>query len=284
MKETFIIRTEWAEAIMELEPLDQATVFTNLFHFHSGNENLINLNNLTVKLVWRFIEPNLKRNIDTYDKRKVTSTQNGKLGGRPKIGENAEEKNLNNLNKPNQEPNNLTEPNETLSVLVPVSVLVSDNVIDSEKEIINESGVVPPPPHTPEKVLSILKNKKIVKNEYSGKYQTIDDLPPLQKTIDYHVCPELRLQVFRHIEQYPNKYPPDEIAKFVKYWSELNEDRNLPKWKITKQKTGTWQVASRLSTWINNNFSTNYGKSKQHISPIIEPRQGQEFSWTPRTA
>lgn len=83
MKDTFIIRTEWADAIFELDPLDQAQIFRNLFYFHQGDEAKIMLNNLTVKLVWKLIQPNLIRNIDSYDKRKETSSQNGKLGGRP---------------------------------------------------------------------------------------------------------------------------------------------------------------------------------------------------------
>ncbi len=112
MKETFIVRTEWAAAILELEPADQATIFQNLFHFHSGNENLINLNNLPVKLIWRLIEPSLIRTVEKYDKRCETSAANGKKGGRPK--KEASE-NLNNLNKPTSEPNEKAKPNESLS-------------------------------------------------------------------------------------------------------------------------------------------------------------------------
>jgi len=63
-----------------------------------------------------------------YDKRKETSSQNGKLGGRPK---KEVEENLNNLKKPNDKPNETKEPNESLSVLVNDSVLVSDSVIEN---------------------------------------------------------------------------------------------------------------------------------------------------------
>lgn len=164
------------------------------------------------------------------------------------------------------------------------SIYKQSNKVTIEQSNI-DSGVVPPP--TPKAEVAVVskktKNKKNVEEEYTGKFKTIEDLPKLNPNIDYHIDSELRLQVFRHLEKSPNKYPTDEVAKFVKYWSELNEDRNLPKWKITKQKTGTWQVASRLSNWINNNFSNN-GKSKQHISPIIEPRQGQDFGYVKRTA
>ncbi|MBK8828866.1 MAG: hypothetical protein IPO26_19930 [Saprospiraceae bacterium] len=41
-KETFIIRTEWYEAISELEPSDQATIFRNLFLYHlSGTNDMV---------------------------------------------------------------------------------------------------------------------------------------------------------------------------------------------------------------------------------------------------
>jgi len=127
MKETFIIRTEWSEAILDLEPLDQATIFQNLFHFHAGNENLINLSNLSVKLVWKLLLPNLKHNINQYDKRRVTSAENGKKGGRKP-----------NLKKPN-------EPIESLSVTVPV--IVPEPEIVTVPEIKNTNST---PPTSPE--------------------------------------------------------------------------------------------------------------------------------------
>lgn len=143
MKETFIIRTEWAEAIMELEPMDQATIFQNLFNFHLGNENLINLNNLSVKLVWKLIEPNLKRNIAAYDKRSVTSADNGRLGGRPKneVAESQEEKpNSDNLNNLTEKPIETKKPIESLSVSDSVSNGVSDGVSDGDSKKKTSSG------------------------------------------------------------------------------------------------------------------------------------------------
>ncbi len=82
-KETFIIRTEWYEAISELEPTDQATIFRNLFLYHIGDTTDMVLDTLGVKLVWKLIEPTLSRNIESYDKRRETAIDNGKLGGRP---------------------------------------------------------------------------------------------------------------------------------------------------------------------------------------------------------
>jgi len=130
-KETFIIRTEWYEAISELSDSDKLMLFDNLFHYHMGNINLINLNNLTVKLVWKLIEPTLVRNIESYDKRRETSARNGALGGRkpnkPKKPDGLEEK-----------PNN----HDSVSVYVSDSVSVLDSDL-KEKEIIEKSLIFP---------------------------------------------------------------------------------------------------------------------------------------------
>lgn len=135
MKETFIVRTEWYDFIQDLSQEERAIILDNLFFYHMNKENLINLNNPQVKLVWKFIAPNLKRNIESYDKRKETSVENGKLGGRPRKDTS---ENLNNLNKPTD---NQIEPNETLSVpafvlvSVPESVSASETVQAEAKEI-----------------------------------------------------------------------------------------------------------------------------------------------------
>lgn len=112
-KETFIVRTEWMDAILDLSPSNQATIFCNLFYYHADKDNLINLKNPQVKVLWKIIEPSLRRNISRYDKRIETSKENGKMGGRPPKPK-----------KPNSKPNNLNNPD---------SVSVSDS--DSDKEI-----------------------------------------------------------------------------------------------------------------------------------------------------
>ncbi len=50
-KESFIIFSEWSEAILELDPLDQATILRNLFAYHAGQE--IELTTFGVKIVWK---------------------------------------------------------------------------------------------------------------------------------------------------------------------------------------------------------------------------------------
>lgn len=103
MKETFIIRSEWWGSISLLTEKEQAIILKNLFEYHHGHPEKVDLSTVALRLVWGLIEPNLKRNIDNYDRRCETSAKNGLLGGRPP--KNAEPK------KPNSEPNLPTEPN-----------------------------------------------------------------------------------------------------------------------------------------------------------------------------
>ena len=136
MKDSFIVRNEWWSAIKELSAENQATIFQNLFLFHTENKNLINLDNLEVKLVWLLIEPSLVRSITAYNDRVVASRENGKKGGRPK-------KKSGDVEKPNK-------PRKGDSVPVPVPVPVSDSVLDSDKS---------KKKNTKEKLLDYLKSQ-----------------------------------------------------------------------------------------------------------------------------
>jgi hypothetical protein len=141
MKETFIIRTEWFDAISELPPTERLQVMDNLFLYHLGKEDEIDTSNLSVKLVWKMIAPNLKRNIESYDRRKLTSAENGRLGGRPSKNQQISESE----EKPNnliEKPKITKEPIESLSVSVSVSDSVSDSVFVSESvnDIVEQSS------------------------------------------------------------------------------------------------------------------------------------------------
>lgn len=113
-----------------------------------------------------------------------------------------------------------------------------------------------------------------LKNEYLGKYKTIEDLPKLPESIDYHVCQELRLEVFRSIEKKPEKYPSTEIIAFIRYWSELNEAKNLPRWKIARKKTNAWQTSSRLSTWMQKSYNSQKNDTSSNLRTDIRTTTG----------
>lgn len=122
----------------------------------------------------------------------------------------------------------------------------------------------------PQKVVE----KKSSGVEYDGKYKSVDDLPKMPESIDYHVCQELRLQVFRSIEKTPEKYPPQEIISFIRYWSELNEQKKLPRWKIARQKTNAWQTSSRLSTWMQKSFNSQKNDTNSQLRTDIRTSTG----------
>lgn len=128
-KETFIIRLEWYEAISELCPEDQASIFRSLFLYHSGGEP--ELHTLPVRLVWKLIEPSLARNADAYDRRRDQARKNGALGGRPSVNQKITKNNQNNQHGYTTETH---KPSETLSDSVPVSVLVPVSEGDSVSE------------------------------------------------------------------------------------------------------------------------------------------------------
>ena len=121
-KETFIIRSEWYDAISELTSEDQACILRNLFAYHMDQD--IQLDNISVKLVWKLIEPTLARQSQSYDKRKEQSKINGLLGGRP----------TNNLNKPINNLINQTDKKEITQIpIITLYDSVSDSVSDSEE-------------------------------------------------------------------------------------------------------------------------------------------------------
>lgn len=235
MKETFIIRTEWFEAIAELEDPDQAIILRNLFNFHNGNDNLINLNNLNVKLVWKLIEPNLLRNIDSYDRRRETSADNGKKGGRPPKEEN---KPNNNLNKPIETQQETKEPIESLSVsvTVPVSAIVPVSVIGTEKDIIVDKSTFKPFPKSKEE-----KIKEREQREY---------------------------EFYNTLVSYVAAYPPEMVREFFNYWKEPNKSGSKMKYEMEV----TWDINLRLLRWQKNNDTWNKsGTTQNETNTIIGP-------------
>ena len=160
MKDTFILRTEWWDAISELNSEEQAEIIRLLFLYHleEPNFNLNNLINLSVKLVWKMIEPNLKRNIDAYDKRCEQSKKNGKLGGRPKTKKN--------LKKPLSDTDTDSDTD---------SDSVSENESVSEKEKENEKYADAPASNDP--TLASAPDKKFL----SSKKKAVEAQPKPDK-------------------------------------------------------------------------------------------------------
>jgi hypothetical protein len=83
MKETFILRTDWADSIFEMTAEGQAAILRNLFNYHLDPEAELELNSVEVRIVWKLLKPSIDYNTQVYDKRRDTSRENGAKGGRP---------------------------------------------------------------------------------------------------------------------------------------------------------------------------------------------------------
>lgn len=240
MKETFIVRTEWQDAIFELDQSDRATIFENLFHFHAGNKNLINLNNLSVKLVWKIIEPTLQRTWDKYDRRVETSVENGRRGGRPRKNEKP--------NKPKKEPNNLKQPD---------SVYDNDHVHDSDSGSGNEKKSKTSSPGKPEVDTN---NYLEVYNEFLQKQiGTTEQFSIAGRT----ALKKIRAYLLSQVKiKHPDK-PPDELEKeTLNAWRWLLT--NFEKWdKFHKGQLKLEQINSNIINIINSIKNGTPGNKQQ---------------------
>ncbi len=86
-KKSFIVYQSWEDAFNLLTEKEKSQFITNLFLFHRGED--IILDTPMLSMFWKSIEFNLKRNVDEYDMRSITSAENGSKGGAPKGNKNA---------------------------------------------------------------------------------------------------------------------------------------------------------------------------------------------------
>ena len=68
-RDSFILFTEWEDAILELSDTEQAELFRNIFLYHNGKKGEVRLSTLPVKLIWKLIHPHFTRNSEKYDAR-----------------------------------------------------------------------------------------------------------------------------------------------------------------------------------------------------------------------
>lgn len=232
MKDTFIIRTEWYEAIKELDPADKATIFSNLFAYHSGGD--IILDTIGVKIVWKLIEPTLVRNIESYDRRSETSAKNGSLGGRP--SHKPKNNQDNNLSKPietyRNPDNNLTQITKPIKTLSD-SVYVYDNDSDNDSVIVSE------------------EKKEKISVEISAHQKT--------KSFKQFTDQDLRDEIRRHRHSFALQ--DNDLLEFFKYWTEKSASG-----RMRFQLERTWDTAGRLGTWQSRKkeFSKATPQQQQH--------------------
>ncbi|MFZ1751438.1 MAG: DUF6291 domain-containing protein [Saprospiraceae bacterium] len=155
IKDTFIIRTSWGDAIMELDTADQATMFRNLFAYHTGGD--IELPTLGVKLVWKMMEPALHAAAKSYDKKRTQNRINGSMGGRPPKQETQINQTVTD-NKPNNQTV-ITQKTQATPITLYDNVYDNDNVSVNDND--NENGIESADSHAHADDTPIEKIKKI---------------------------------------------------------------------------------------------------------------------------
>lgn len=87
---------------------------------------------------------------------------------------------------------------------------------------------------------------------------------------------ELYWKVAQVLKQNPEiKIQAEEARRFVRYWTEQNEQKSKERWHYQK----IFDVKKRLATWITNNQTKN-GNNSPNSKPKpagLEPRQGVQF-------
>jgi hypothetical protein len=126
-KKSFIVYQSWEDAFNLLTTEEKSQFITNLFLFHRGED--IKLQTPMLSMFWKSIEFNLKRNVDEYDLRSITSAENGAKGGAPKGNTNAR-----------KQPNQPNQPNEIVGYTYSTKNNPNDNVNDSVNGNGNENG------------------------------------------------------------------------------------------------------------------------------------------------
>lgn len=216
VKETFIIRTEWWDAISCLKEKEKAVILNNLFQFHLGENDKIILNTPSLILVWKLIEPNLKRNVEAYDRRCETSAENGKKGGRPPKE-----------NKPKKPIETYPKPIETLSDTDSDSVTDSDSENESDEAAKNRAQISSTHLNEFQKI-SIDDCRKKYDAENVDKRNQIgfnlkinpDEVIILHNAFDSYLKTIENEKAFndytRHFSNWANSLPPDELKQKIK--------------------------------------------------------------------
>lgn len=217
MKDTFIIRTEWYEAISELDPSDQATILRNLFSYHSGKGDIV-LDTLSIRLVWKLIEPTLEKNIESYDRRITANRENGKKGGRPS-GKTDNE-------KPDKAKDKPINPSVISSETHKPIVTLSDSVYVYDNDSVYDSVIV-------NDIDSEVKKEKI-SVEISA--------PEKLKSFKQYTDDDLRNEIRQHRHRYA--LDDRDLLDFYNYWTEKSASG-----RMRFQMERTWDTAGRLGTW-----------------------------------
>lgn len=148
MKETFLLKYDWESVFDDLNDKQAGVLIKLLFDYNKRGEKPDYVSDLEIKMAFKIMSLDCDRFSASYDKRCVTSCENGRSGGAPKGNKNAKKKKgdviENNLKQPKQ-PNNLKQPdndNDNDNVLNPP--LIPQRGREEEDEKFDFNSLNPP--------------------------------------------------------------------------------------------------------------------------------------------
>ena len=145
------------------------------------------------------------------------------------------------------------------------SKVKESKVIDSFNSVVEKPTTLTQPEIKIPEVLSSssLTDEEREKEKSSAKKEK----PKLEESADgSFVCLELRAMIVEFRKEKKGLYTDEMYKAFALHWSEPN-GRGVPKWMVTKKKSGTFHLPGRLAKWNENDYDNKTkltdGKSKQ---------------------
>ena len=105
MKTAFLLKNNWIEIFDNLSDKQAGVLIKSLFKYNVNGEKPTDLTDIEVKAYFNMMLLDCKTMNDNYDRRCITSAENGQLGGRPRKDEKPKKPN----SKP-KKPKNLSKP------------------------------------------------------------------------------------------------------------------------------------------------------------------------------
>jgi hypothetical protein len=195
MKQTFVLKNNWIGIFNRLSDKQAGMLIKMLFEHNVNGGELAGMNDEVVNAYFNMMILDCKIFNENYDKRSITSSNNGSLGGAPKGNQNAKKQPKNNLNN----LNNLNNPNDNDND--------NDNDCDSEEDSLKPT---------------------VGLGEESPKKKPPPEKPLAERVTDFK--DEIRANKQSGEITYTNRM----LSEFFDYWSETNKNGLKMRWELEK--------------------------------------------------
>ena len=215
-KKGFVIYNDWETRLNKVPAENQARFLRNLFKYHSGRKDELELDDIIDVLLWEGVVLPLQMNIEKWENKSEKSRENGKLGGRPPEPKetqqvNTEPKETNQVNTEPKETNQvISKPKETQQHILepkePVkSEMVNGNsekeIINSEKSIENNERRMVNKEEVNKIIKKIIDNPEILKNDFGFSNLDIINIVSIMPSYMLHIPKQLLESGWRYINE-----------------------------------------------------------------------------------